>query len=150
MPALYTRRFLAVLALDVCGLLCIVAVYGYGSVLFLAITLVAIFLLSKATKTFIDSLDERQKRVRIYARALGTLVLVALVLRWALRLNNRVAWCVSSFAFIFMFSILYLEWLRLGEVGTKPVMANQLTDPTSPSVTPPAGAGGPPSVAADH
>jgi hypothetical protein len=28
--------------------------------------------------------------------------------------------------------------------------ANQLPDPTSPSVTPPAGAGGAPSVAADH
>ena len=28
--------------------------------------------------------------------------------------------------------------------------SNQLPDPTSPSVTPPAGAGGPPSVAADH
>jgi hypothetical protein len=30
------------------------------------------------------------------------------------------------------------------------VKANQLPDPTSPSVTPPAGAGGAPSVAADH
>jgi hypothetical protein len=29
-------------------------------------------------------------------------------------------------------------------------MPNQLPDPTSPSVTPPAGAGGAPSVAADH
>jgi len=30
------------------------------------------------------------------------------------------------------------------------LMSNQLPDPTSPSVTPPAGAGGAPSAAADH
>jgi hypothetical protein len=36
------------------------------------------------------------------------------------------------------------------EIGIYAKVANQLPDPTSPSVTPPAGAGGAPSVAADH
>jgi hypothetical protein len=44
---------------------------------------------------------------------------------------------------------LYLAY-KLGQY-TKPSDApNQLPDPTSPSVTPPAGAGGAPSVVADH
>jgi hypothetical protein len=37
-----------------------------------------------------------------------------------------------------------------GGIGHLISMPNQLPDPTSPSVTPPAGAGGAPSVAADH
>jgi hypothetical protein len=39
-------------------------------------------------------------------------------------------------------------WIYTAAV--KEGLPNQLPDPTSPSVTPPAGAGGAPSVAADH
>ena len=45
-------------------------------------------------------------------------------------------------------------WLRTSDLVSQlhqmKIEPNQLPDPTSPSVTPPAGAGGAPSVAADH
>jgi hypothetical protein len=44
----------------------------------------------------------------------------------------------------------HLNELREGNSHAQIIRPNQLTDPTSPSVTPPAGAGGAPSVAADH
>jgi FtsH-binding integral membrane protein len=49
---------------------------------------------------------------------------------------------LTAFGSFLMLSLVF--WLRLKK---KP---NQLPDPTSPSVTPPAGAGGAPSGAADH
>jgi|CZKI01.1.fsa_nt_gi ketosteroid isomerase-like protein len=45
----------------------------------------------------------------------------------------------------------YCDWTEgLRTIEDDKKMANQLPDPTSPPVTPPAGAGGAPSVAADH
>ena len=56
---------------------------------------------------------------------------------------------------LFLMSIGYcakaLYWMpREGEMAPSQNASNQLPDPTSPSVTSPAGAGGAPSLAADH
>ena len=62
------------------------------------------------------------------------------IVYWDSRIHSILAVVLSIFVW----------WSLRRENGNKEKQPNHLLDPTSPSVTPPAGAGGAPSVAADH
>jgi hypothetical protein len=67
--------------------------------------------------------------------------------------NGRWISAASVFcAFLFIVYLLIYRWytMRLEKLASLEAKPSQLPDPTSPSVTPPAKAGGAPSVAADH
>jgi hypothetical protein len=137
MNALFTKSLLLVLAFDAVSSLTIIVLYGYGYQLWLvAIPLFVGIWLVKRTKAAIALLTDEQRRVRFIFQAGGVIIMFTLVLKWALRINNRAAWCISSFVFIFLLVQLYLEWVKYGESCGKDFLANQLSVPTSASVTP--------------
>jgi hypothetical protein len=67
--------------------------------------------------------------------------------KWYVLVVIFLAWLAVSFSFNMLSWFMYEREYRDYERIKRP---NQLPDPTSPSVTPPAGAGGAPSVTADH
>ena len=155
MKNLFTKPFLGVLAFDASMLICVILMYGYGLNIWLILVFLAVALKAgKTVKTIVPTLSNRQKRVRLMATFGGVLLMIALVLRWALRVNNGASWAMSSLAFIVLLALAYAAWDQLNDelkvIPANTVSADQPPDPTAPSVTPPAGAGRAPSVAADH
>ena len=65
--------------------------------------------------------------------------------RWV---SSASIFCAVSFVVNLLIYVRFTT--RLKQLALLEIAPNQLPDPTSPSVTPPAGAGGAPSVAADH
>lgn len=142
MTKFFTKSFLGVLAFDACSTFTIIALYGYGTHIWLiSIPISLSFWLLKKTKAAIETLTEQQRRMRIFVQTGSVILMIVLVLKWAIRINNRAAWCLSSFAFMFLLVQLYLEWMKYSEVSVKTFnsnTANQSTDPALASVTPPA------------
>ena len=138
MKHLFTKPLLVVLAFDAAMLLFVILSYSYKLNTWITLASMAfVFGSRKAVKASVAVLDARQKRTRIGFNIGCGILLIVLVLRWALGINNAAGWALSSFAFIILLSILYSQWNDLTEI---PLVdpANQSPDPTSPAVTVPA------------
>jgi hypothetical protein len=144
-----------VLACDACMFCCVIGMCslnfgGLTTLVFVAIALPV----ARFSKPLMSTLSARQKKMRFRATFGGYLLLIGLLLTWVLRHNSGFAWGVGSMATIVLLALLYADWDKLNDElnsgSSQSNAANHVPDPTSPSVTPPAGAGGAPSVAADH
>ena len=135
MKHLFTKPLLVVLAFDAAMLIFVILCYGYELNTWITLAFLAfVFGARKAVKASIAVLDARQKRTRIGVNIGGGILLIVLVLRWALGINNAAGWALSSFAFIILLAILYSQWNDLTEIPLVDA-ANQSSEPTLASGT---------------
>lgn len=75
----------------------------------------AIILSARLSKKYGASLDADQKKKRFVVSAAGFVLIVGLVLYWAIRSNNALAWTGSSLTLLVLGTVFYAQWDQLND-----------------------------------
>jgi hypothetical protein len=85
-----------------------------GSLTIVAFVWLAV-LANKVTKKPAAELSPDQKKIRFVVTAVCFVLLIALVLLWAIRLNSRAAWAFASLGMVIMAALFYAGWDQLND-----------------------------------